>query len=232
MSMPKSEERALVAIAEQCAETRRPIKTMIVMAALNVKTGAPADALLVDLCSLKRQGLITQHDDTWEATPEGHKAARQIMAGQALPKPRLEPITEPSKPRDTLRPRALTAPKPITRPEPATVKDSLTPQVCAGCGSTGGQFHSPECPAVNAFTAGRIHGGGDGEALGIIEYPASLERLGPPISLELLNRCAAMHLALLPEVQGAYERGEEGAAAELAWMIETGRQLLAAGGEG
>jgi len=59
-----------------------------------------------------------------------------------------------------------------------------------------------------------------------------LERLGPPISLELLNRCAAMHLALLPEVQGAYERGEEGAAAELAWMIETGRQLLAAGGEG
>lgn len=27
---------------------------------------------------------------------------------------------------------------------------------CAACESRPGQFHSPECPAVNAFTAGRI----------------------------------------------------------------------------
>lgn len=27
---------------------------------------------------------------------------------------------------------------------------------CTGCGSHSGQHHSPECPLVNAFTAGRI----------------------------------------------------------------------------
>lgn len=27
---------------------------------------------------------------------------------------------------------------------------------CPGCGSVEGQYHSPECPSVNAFTAGRI----------------------------------------------------------------------------
>lgn len=129
MSMPKSEQRALVAIAQQCAETRRPIKTMIVMAALNVKTGAPADALMADLASLKRQGLITQHEDAWEATVEGHQAARRIMAGQAPATPKVEPISEPSKPRDTLRPRALTAPKPVTRQDPA-------PMVSQGASST------------------------------------------------------------------------------------------------
>lgn len=53
----------------------------------------------------------------------------------------------------------------------------------------------------------------------------------PAMPRDLLNRCAAMHMALFTEVRAAYERGEEGAAGELAWMIETGRLLVAAGGE-
>lgn len=53
----------------------------------------------------------------------------------------------------------------------------------------------------------------------------------PVVPDGLLNRCAAMHMALFAEVQAAYERGEEGAAGEMVWMIETGRLLLAAGGE-
>ncbi|RCV89692.1 hypothetical protein [Billgrantia montanilacus] len=32
-------------------------------------------------------------------------------------------------------------------------------QVCNACGSEPGQYHAPECPAVDAFTAGRIRAG-------------------------------------------------------------------------
>tara|TARA_B100000929_G_scaffold278597_1_gene254944 strand:+ start:7620 stop:8111 length:492 start_codon:yes stop_codon:yes gene_type:complete len=33
---------------------------------------------------------------------------------------------------------------------------------CIACGSAPGQYHSPECPSVNAFTAGRIPHAGEG----------------------------------------------------------------------
>lgn len=174
MGVKTKELSILAAVAQQCVETRRPISSLIVMAACNARTGIEQDKVLVHLASLKRQGYVTQEGERWEVTPEGHQAARQHIAQAATPSQEPEPI--PAKPpvrpksRDTLRPRQHTAPKPITR-------------------------------------------------------------LGPPISAELLNRCAAMHLALLPEVQAACDRGEEGAAAELAWMIETGRLLLKAGGE-
>jgi hypothetical protein len=32
---------------------------------------------------------------------------------------------------------------------------------CLACGSVPGQYHSPECPVVNAFTAGRIPHAGE-----------------------------------------------------------------------
>ncbi|MBK1691100.1 hypothetical protein [Ectothiorhodospira mobilis] len=50
------------------------------------------------------------------------------------------------------------------------------------------------------------------------------------ISAELVNRCAAMHQALWKQATAAYERGEAGAAGDLLWLAETGKQLLAAGG--
>lgn len=34
---------------------------------------------------------------------------------------------------------------------------------CRGCGSIPGQHHAPECPCVDAFTAGRIPGEEDGQ---------------------------------------------------------------------
>ncbi|MCE8002565.1 hypothetical protein [Billgrantia ethanolica] len=37
--------------------------------------------------------------------------------------------------------------------------DQKEAQGCQACNSTPGQFHAPECPVVNAFTAGRIRGG-------------------------------------------------------------------------
>lgn len=38
----------------------------------------------------------------------------------------------------------------------ATPRDA--PSHCNACGSLGGEFHAPECPAVDAFTAGRVAG--------------------------------------------------------------------------
>ncbi len=51
-----------------------------------------------------------------------------------------------------------------------------------------------------------------------------------PVTPELINRCATMHLVLLEQARLAYEQGQEGASQELAWLIETGNQLVAAGG--
>lgn len=50
------------------------------------------------------------------------------------------------------------------------------------------------------------------------------------IPAELLDRCAAMHLTLLEQVRREYAQGNERAGRELAWLIETGEQLVAAGG--
>jgi hypothetical protein len=47
---------------------------------------------------------------------------------------------------------------------------------------------------------------------------------------ELVNRCAAMHQALWKHATAAYERGDAGAAGDLLWLAETGKQLLVAGG--
>jgi len=47
---------------------------------------------------------------------------------------------------------------------------------------------------------------------------------------ELVSRCAAMHQALWKQATAAYEQGEAGAAGDLLWLAETGKQLLTAGG--
>ena len=41
--------------------------------------------------------------------------------------------------------------------------DQKEAQGCQACNSTPGQYHAPECPAVDAFTTGRIPAGGDHE---------------------------------------------------------------------
>ena len=46
------------------------------------------------------------------------------------------------------------------RRQVATAKAISKPDGCAACASRPGQYHAPECPAVNAFTAGRIPAGG------------------------------------------------------------------------
>ena len=38
-------------------------------------------------------------------------------------------------------------------------REEKRPAACDACNSQPGQYHAPECPAVDAFTAGRIRGG-------------------------------------------------------------------------
>lgn len=251
MSLTKNEQHALLALVEEHDESPRPVSTLIVMAACNARAGHQQDAMLVALASLKRQELVDMRGDAWWPTWDGRRAARMIKTGTVPAAPAPEPLAEapPVRPRsrDTLRPRQTVAPKPMTRPAPTSPVASPAPEepasgcrtplsagpreACGGCGSHAGQHHDPECPAANAFTAGRIRGNGAGEALPPIEYPATVERLAPePLAPDLVNRCAAMQLALLADARQRYDQGDHEAAGEIRWLLETGEQLLAAGG--
>ncbi|WP_153016721.1 hypothetical protein [Vreelandella aquamarina] len=60
---------------------------------------------------------------------------------------------------------------------------------------------------------------------------ATISRQEPAaMPAELVGRCAAMHQALWAQAHAAYQRGEVGAAGDLLWLAETGKQLLTAGG--
>lgn len=50
------------------------------------------------------------------------------------------------------------------------------------------------------------------------------------ISDDLLNRCAAMNATLLAQAEKAHAAGDADAWRDLAWLMETGRQLVAVGG--
>lgn len=50
------------------------------------------------------------------------------------------------------------------------------------------------------------------------------------ISDDLLNRCAAMNATLLAQAEKSHATGDPDAWRDLAWLIETGKQLVAAGG--
>ncbi|MCE8042458.1 hypothetical protein HOP60_09860 [Halomonas daqingensis] len=245
------EQKVLIALAKEFAEARRPVRTLIVLAACNAKTGNQQDGVITALVALKREGLVAQVLDSWSVTADGQWLAKRLDSGSSASKPDVpaEPIEsgfkQPRKLRDTLRPMVGGAPRPVTRPieqtpapkAPATVKTEQSPAqpACHGCEANEGEFHSPECPVVNAFTAGRITGEGSGHALPPLAGDLPLEATvslhhGHAIPKDLLERCAAMHLTLLAQAREAAAAGEPGAESELAWLYETGEQLLAAGG--
>ena len=63
------------------------------------------------------------------------------------------------------------------------------------------------------------------------EFNGTVERIGVPLPDDLLNRCAAMTATLLAQAEQAYAGGELEAWRDLHWLMETGKQLVAAGGE-
>jgi len=119
--------------------------------------------------------------------------------------------------------------------------ESQTP-ACTGCDSRPGQFHNPECPAVNAFQAGRIsetRERADGaDPVEACEQATDHDdpdlQDGEPVPTQpldldaLVERSAVMCAALLAQARQAPESPER--LTELAWLQETGRMLLDAGG--
>lgn len=197
MSKLTHEQQVLVALAKEHAESRRPMKMMIVLAACNARSGIQQDAVLVALSSLKRRGLVVQHADRWEVSADGHMDARQLTTGSPLAKPATKPATKAADPLRSKVKIAVAPPAPAPAPTPA----------------------APE-----------VAGTGAGQPLPEITYPAQVERLGTPLFADLLERCAAMHLVLLAQAREARKAGDPSADRELAWLIETGEQLLQAGG--
>lgn len=63
------------------------------------------------------------------------------------------------------------------------------------------------------------------------EFSGTVERIGAPLPDDLLNRCAAMNATLLAQAEKAHAAGDADAWRDLAWLMETGKQLVAVGGE-
>ena len=267
--LPEAEIDDLVATAiidEHC-QTRRPVRTDLVCIAVNAAAAADQEAVLWSLVRLKRAG----------------KIARQHPDGTWLP---LDPVGTPAEPETDAAP-------------------------CNGCDSQPGEFHSPECGAVNAFQTGRIPDtvpeirdpmpeefiderdpmvgnkrqdnstcrdcgkeltfeeayfiatgqcslcsgvpmpsrmpfkqaveqvaarfNNCQEAMRSFsksaqEIPCTQERIDHGLSAALLDRCAAMNMALMVDARRRYDAGNTDAARELSWLMETGRLLRDAGG--
>lgn len=75
-------------------------------------------------------------------------------------------------------------------------------------------------------------GDGTGEALPeAAEYPATVERIGEPVSPELLERCAALISMQLRKSYQQWQGGDAQAVNDIAWLRETAQMIVDAGGE-
>ncbi|QTP60910.1 hypothetical protein HNO53_20655 [Billgrantia antri] len=225
----------LTAIDAETRNSRRGVKIDMVPVLVNVVRNADLEKVEGILLTLRERKLIRRDGEDRLWVTEAGREEMKASPAQAMPAPSAVPIEggfkQPAKVRDTLRPRVGVAPKPVTRqlaaaamrkarqarqveqksareaPGAAGTEQPSAQPVCHGCVAQVGEFHSPECPAVNAFTAGRIQA----------------------IPRDLLDRCAAMHLTLLAQARDAYIAGEPDSDRELSWLLETGEQLLEAG---
>lgn len=78
--------------------------------------------------------------------------------------------------------------------------------------------------------AGEITGAGAGEALPeAAEYPATVERVGQPVTEDLIERCAVLVRRELAQATTRWDAGDHTVRDELAWLLETARQLMQAG---
>lgn len=209
-ALTKNEARTLTALVAENAESPRPVRTEVVQAACNTRCGVERDMVLPDLTRLALLSLLEQDGEAWMPTSAGKSALgdgdRKESAADA-----------PAKSN--------------------TAKDKVfPPMACVSCGPKQGQSQGPECGVVNAFNAGRIAGE---EA----PMPAAV-RLGDEVKasrptragaqgipIKLLWRCAPMQVRLLSDAHRRYTAGNQGTRTKLFWLIETGEQVVATGGE-
>lgn len=205
MPLDKIERDVLEVICEEHRQTHRGAKAMIVHVGMNAKTGGQKAHISQALHALYRLGLVAHRDDAWLPTLEG-KAALDVSASDW---PSWTGF-------DTAKPGA----------------DEKAPNSCDECGAV-------LCP-MDAKQYGEICNNcfKDLEeapisalAGALPEFNATVERTADPLPDDLLNRCAAMNSTLLALAEQAAADGYKEAWSDLAWLIETGKQLVAAGGD-
>lgn len=75
-----------------------------------------------------------------------------------------------------------------------------------------------------------LTGAGAGEPLPeVAEYPATVERVGQPVTADLIERCAVLVRRELAQATTRWDAGDHTVLDELAWLRETARQLVQAG---
>lgn len=73
--------------------------------------------------------------------------------------------------------------------------------------------------------AGEITGAGAGE----VQYPVPAERIGQPVTEDLIERCAVLVNRELAQATTRWNAGDHTVLDELAWLRETARQLVQVG---
>lgn len=246
ITLAPGQRQALEAVVSEHAESRRPVKLLIVQAYCGAKNADAQDRVAEAVGHLRHLGLVKLVSRGIEPTAQGVELYGHTPATQAPPKattPRANPVESGFKKRAAQRAaeglktcrncrvqfrRPDEAPIPHDRCERCHEEieaAAVTPlnrrvKTCqaAGC----------DRPALEVPNASLC-----GECRGHMKWPAGQNPLAPrglAVSPDLLDRCAAMQMTLLEQAYQAYQQGDEAAGRELAWLLETGEQLVAAGG--
>lgn len=201
--MTRTEREALEAVLEEHGQTRRPVSPSMIAIACNVRAASERDVLNQAMERLSAKGLVAKMAGGWVPLPDARAGLAQPEPSPVDPKPAPEPMEGAFKQRRGLRDKTA-----IQVDEGATQVDETTRQV----DETAQQASAKRQAAFQ-------------------EWKRENTPSSPAIPAELLDRCAAMHLTLLEQARKEYAQGSERASRELAWLIETGEQLVAAGGE-
>lgn len=86
-------------------------------------------------------------------------------------------------------------------------------------------------PTATIRNSRTVAGDGTGDALPeATEYPATIERVGEPVSPELLERCAALISMQLKKSYQRWQGGDALAVDDIKWLRETAQMIVDAGG--
>lgn len=198
------DDLVLAAIIDEHRQTRRPVATSMVFIAVNAGSGTDQEAAMWSLARLKRAGKITrqQPDGTWLPVA----GADRPLSVDNTPTP---PPTRDGRGGDAT---AMAAPS--VRPKSRDPMPVVPKQAIADVNTAFGN-------AVKAMK---------GVSKAEQEVSFTQEHIDPGLSVALLDRCAAMNMALMVDARRRYDTGNPDAASELSWLMETGRLLRDAGG--
>ncbi|MEL7893481.1 hypothetical protein [Vreelandella neptunia] len=210
MPLDKIKRDVLEVICEEHRQTHRGAKAMIVHVGMNAKTSGQKARISQVLHALYRLGLVAHRDDAWLPTLEG-KAALDSTASE-LPSwvgfDTAKPGTDVSGHFEFDSKRVE---QPIT-PIKLSNEDLLLVDRR--------EFNPEEIKAAQEAAA--------------TKWADDMTRLimgTDRISDDLLNRCAVMNSTLLALAEQAAADGYDEAWRDMAWLIDTGKQLIALRGD-